>query len=358
MVTNWKSWLVGLLFAALPAQAIYLTTTDSMEVITSAAVNLDYTVSYSDITTTTFSPANNTGQTTTATTTAFLAAPAASTQRKITRMSFYNADASTANTLTIQMDVSGANRVMIKLTLAAGESLEWTPRSGWQHYYTWGAPYETSGSGATDLQVFTASGAGTWTKPTWFTPHFVRVVMWGGGGGGGGGGSSATTKCGGAGGGGAAYAEWIFLASDLTSTESVNVGAAGSSGAGGASASDGSDGGAGGDSSFGSSGTNSITTWIKAYGGGGGRRGTATLIAGAGGGGGGTGGAGGVGLAATAGPGGFPGPVGVKGVSGVVSGTGSDGVLTNSTSHNAEFGGGGGGGRTAVPVHVAGGPSI
>jgi len=42
-----------------------------------------------------------------------------------------------------------------------------------------------SQGGPVDVQVFSATGAGTWTKPTTFTPKVVEVVMWGGGGGGG-----------------------------------------------------------------------------------------------------------------------------------------------------------------------------
>jgi hypothetical protein len=36
---------------------------------------------------------------------------------------------------------------------------------------------------STDVQIFTTEGSGTWTKPTWFTPRFVQVVLVGGGGG-------------------------------------------------------------------------------------------------------------------------------------------------------------------------------
>ena len=36
-----------------------------------------------------------------------------------------------------------------------------------------------------DVQTFTATGAGTWTKPTTFTPQFARVVCVAAGGGGG-----------------------------------------------------------------------------------------------------------------------------------------------------------------------------
>ncbi|MGB3900444.1 MAG: hypothetical protein WA973_18055 [Mesorhizobium sp.] len=75
-------------------------------------------------------------------------------------------------------------------------------------------------------EVFTASG--TWTKPAGLPPDaLIRVQVWGGGGGGGG------RK----GGGGGGYSEGVFLASSLSSTVIVTVGA------GGANASTGANGG-------------------------------------------------------------------------------------------------------------------
>jgi hypothetical protein len=77
-----------------------------------------------------------------------------------------------------------------------------------------------------DVQTFT--GAGTWTKPNGV--KFVYVVCIGAGGGGGSGASASTSGTyisGGAGGGGGAYAQKMFSASDLGTTESVDVGTGG-----------------------------------------------------------------------------------------------------------------------------------
>src|SRR5574343_468794 len=84
-----------------------------------------------------------------------------------------------------------------------------------------------------DVQIFTTTGAGTWTKPSW--AKFVKVVCIGAGGGGGGGGSAAAAaiKMGGAGGGGGARSEAIFSASDLGTTEAISVGTGGTAGTGG-----------------------------------------------------------------------------------------------------------------------------
>src|SRR3990172_7982875 len=118
---------------------------------------------------------------------------------------------------------------------------------------------------APDVQVFTATGAGTWTKPTAFTPKTVMVVCIGAGGGGGGGGSNtgAAIRMGGAGGGGGAHHVSTYVASDLGATESLSVGAGGAGGVGGASGSVGNDGAIGGNSTFGT------TVMLTGFGGGG-----------------------------------------------------------------------------------------
>ena len=86
---------------------------------------------------------------------------------------------------------------------------------------------------AMDVQTFTSTGAGTWTKPN--GAKFVLVVCVGGGGGGGGGSSTAsgTARHGGGGGGGASITKKFISASDLGTTESVSVGTGGTGGTGG-----------------------------------------------------------------------------------------------------------------------------
>lgn len=117
-----------------------------------------------------------------------------------------------------------------------------------------------------NIQVFTSTGANTWTKPLG-KPKAVLVVCIGAGGGGGGGntGVTSTARIGGGGGGGGARIERWFDASDLGSTESINVGAGGTAGGVGAA------GGAGGNSTF-------ASTLVFAGGGGGGKGGTAATV--------------------------------------------------------------------------------
>lgn len=199
-----------------------------------------------------------------------------------------------------------------------------------------------------DVQSWTTNGTKTWVKPS--GAKLVRVVMFGAGGGGGGGSSLATANIhtGGSGGGGGAKNQQDFLASDLSATESVVVGAGGSSGLAGASGLDGGDGGQGAASTFGT------TVRVTAGGGGGGRRGAASSAAGGGGGGGGTASNGGVGTTGS-GPGGTPGStVGTN----CVGGQGAQGTATVVTTNVAEWGGGGGGGHTNVPANAVGGSSM
>lgn len=75
-----------------------------------------------------------------------------------------------------------------------------------------------------DYQVFTASG--TWNKPAGLSATAtVFVEMWAGGGGGGRAGTAASNGSGG--GGGGAYTSFLVLASELGSSESVEVGSGG-----------------------------------------------------------------------------------------------------------------------------------
>ena len=80
--------------------------TEILEVTTTTAVNIDYSVSFADITTTTFAPSTAEGKMTTATTTTITAAPAASTQRQIKLITLRNTDATLSNNITVKKDIS------------------------------------------------------------------------------------------------------------------------------------------------------------------------------------------------------------------------------------------------------------
>lgn len=117
-------WL-ALLLLPLGARAglVLEASVDSLELITSTAASLDYNCSWTDGTTTTFAPGKSAGNIASATTTTVVAAPGASTQRNVLNCSFRNASTTTANALTVQRDVSTANRTMFAASLGPGEAL-------------------------------------------------------------------------------------------------------------------------------------------------------------------------------------------------------------------------------------------
>ena len=106
-------------------------TTESLEVTTSAAVNLDYAVSYVDNASGTITPGSSHGQVTTATTTAVLAAPGSSTQRAVTAVSLCNVG-SASQTVVVKHDTSGTERVIARASLAASECFSAANDGTWQ----------------------------------------------------------------------------------------------------------------------------------------------------------------------------------------------------------------------------------
>ena len=106
-------------------------TDETLEMLTSAAVNTDFYVAWADQTTTTFTPGQTDGQATTATTTTIAAAPAASTQRQIKFLAVRNRSLTTAQTVTIKFDKAATERYLTPdVALQAGECLEYTSGAG------------------------------------------------------------------------------------------------------------------------------------------------------------------------------------------------------------------------------------
>ncbi len=115
-------------------------TTETLELLTSSTADVDYSISYADITTTTFSPSTSEGKIVTATTTTVLSAPAASTQRQIKLITIANRHASTSNNVTIKKDISGTEYYLTPtITLLAGESMQYMDGQGWIYYSVTGA---------------------------------------------------------------------------------------------------------------------------------------------------------------------------------------------------------------------------
>ena len=123
---RWLALAVLLLAAPASAGIVLEASTDSLELVTSSAAAVDYDCSWTDNTTTAFTPGKSAGAISSATTTPIIAAPAASTQRNVLNCTFRNTSTTTSNTLTVQRDVSGTNRTNYSATLAPGESLAFT----------------------------------------------------------------------------------------------------------------------------------------------------------------------------------------------------------------------------------------
>lgn len=110
---------------------ILANTTETLEILTSAAVSVDYFVNYVDHTTSAATPGQSNGNISTATTTTIVSAPAASTQRQILYMSIRNRSTTASNTITIKHDTSGTERYIgSDIVLAPGETLEYTKEEG------------------------------------------------------------------------------------------------------------------------------------------------------------------------------------------------------------------------------------
>lgn len=95
--------------------------------------NLEVATAYADITTTSFTPANNLTTISGNTDTDIISAPGASTQRQIKYISVYNCDTET-HSLTIKIDNSGTDYRIWNGTLASGERLEFVDGIGFRTF--------------------------------------------------------------------------------------------------------------------------------------------------------------------------------------------------------------------------------
>lgn len=109
-------------------------TTHSLELVTAAAQDIDYVLSWTDIdksgALTVALPGSSAGTITTATTTTVVSAPASDVYRAISHASFCNAGAG-SQTVTVQRDVAGSNRRVLRAVLAPDECLKYERGRGW-----------------------------------------------------------------------------------------------------------------------------------------------------------------------------------------------------------------------------------
>jgi hypothetical protein len=187
-----------------------------LQVVLAGAVTttqLSWVTSYVDIVATPgLTPASATGATNSATPVDVVAAPAASTQRQLKYLNVFNAD-TVAATVTVQFNDNGTVRILMKVTLAVGQSLVFDAENAWSVLNFTGVTTPTR-------QVLT--GGTTYTTPT--GARQIRVRMLGGAGGG----------CGGStGGSGATGVKSTFNAIDAAPGAGATVAASPTGGAGG-----------------------------------------------------------------------------------------------------------------------------
>ena len=109
------------------------TTTRSLEILLGAVptAQLPWTATYSDHTLSTYAPASVNGITNSTTPVTVVAAPAASTQRQIRMLSVYNVTLIN-QTVTIQYNDNTTTRIILKVTLSAGDTLFYVDGNGFQ----------------------------------------------------------------------------------------------------------------------------------------------------------------------------------------------------------------------------------
>lgn len=136
------AFVVALMLAALSHASIALEgNTDSLEVITTTTSTIDYQVSWSNVTATALTtPGTGVGQITTATTTTLISAPASSNWRYIRALKLHNSGTA-ANTITVQIDRSGSNRILWDGSIAPGASMSIDDEGEVHVYLPSGAEY-------------------------------------------------------------------------------------------------------------------------------------------------------------------------------------------------------------------------
>ena len=115
---------------------ILTSTSEILQVVLSNSVatrQMDFYCSYNNITSTTLTPVKNQGATNNSTVVTLMPVPGASQQNQLRHLMIYNCDTS-GNTVTIQFSGSSGTRVLLTTYLFVGESIQYTPTSGWQTY--------------------------------------------------------------------------------------------------------------------------------------------------------------------------------------------------------------------------------
>jgi hypothetical protein len=135
---------------------IVLKATDEiLELLTSSSADIDYSISYVDVTTSTYTPSSGEGKITTATTSTILPAPSAYVQRQVKLITIKNRHASASNNVTLKKDVAGTEYYLTPtITLLAGEVFFYMDGSGWIYYSATGSikAQQTAAGGNKEIQ--------------------------------------------------------------------------------------------------------------------------------------------------------------------------------------------------------------
>ncbi|HVP57596.1 MAG TPA: hypothetical protein VMU02_05825 [bacterium] len=132
-------------------------TTDKLQALSDASAATTepkVVVTWADITSSTFSPSRSVSALNGTTAVDITAAPASSTQRLIRTIHVFNEDTAT-RIVTIRYNANGTTYILKKASLAAGDTLFWSPEGGWQQVSTGG------GGGSTPTVVQSAINAGS-----------------------------------------------------------------------------------------------------------------------------------------------------------------------------------------------------
>src|SRR3990167_6601642 len=133
-------------------------TSDLIQVVTGQAVTTDVHASWVDNASGTITPGRTNTAISGATTTTVVGSPGASTQRNVQTLVVRNKHASSSVTITVQHTDGVTPVELVKLTLAAGEELQYIDGSGWAVLDTNGALKVTE-AGAIATQADMESGS-------------------------------------------------------------------------------------------------------------------------------------------------------------------------------------------------------
>ena len=148
-------------------------TNETLQMVVLTAANIDFSVSYADITTTSFLPSSNEGSVVAGTQT-LLSTPGSSTQRQAKLITISNRHASLSNTVTVQKLIAAvAYNLTPTITLLAGETMQYMDGQGWLYYSTTGAlkGSQTAAGSHTQIQysnngVLAGDSGLTWSNAT------------------------------------------------------------------------------------------------------------------------------------------------------------------------------------------------